>query len=180
MNTKNPSQENLEFLKQHRVDDEVFSLSNKIQIPIQKYFLDFKEWKGTPIADTYGNKVVIDYNGEPLFAELAVLRFFQENNWQGVWVDSYRRKYRIGLPNIVDPISIPKEKEDLIETIKSKTRKSGGCWDVFVWKDNQILFIELKRKKKDKIQDTQILWLEESLKHGLSPDNFALLEWSIG
>lgn len=169
----------MQFLKKHQTDDEIFLLSDQKQIPIQKYFFEFNEWKGKPIDYTYGNKAVIDYNSEPLFAELAVLRIFEENGWSGVWVDSYRRKYRIGLPKVIEPIEIPKDKEDLINKIKEKTGKSGGCWDVLVWKDNQILFIELKRKKKDKIQDTQILWLEESLKEGLLPENFILFEWDI-
>jgi hypothetical protein len=144
---------------------------------IQKYFLNFKLWKGAPIPNTYNGKAVIDWNGEPVFAELAVLRLFQSQGWEGVWVDSYRRKYRVGLPDVVEPIELPQKQRAFIESIKAKTGRSGGSWDVLVWKDDQILFIELKRQKKDVIQDSQRLWLEKSLESGLTTDNFAFLEW---
>lgn len=168
---------NLEFLQLYKVEGELFSLSSGVDISIQKYFLTFTPWKGAPIPNTYNNKPVIDWNGESVFAELAVLRLFQSHDWEGVWVDSYHRKYRIGLPDVAEPIELPQKQRELIESIKAKTGRSGGCWDVFVWKDNQILFIELKRQKKDVIQDSQRLWLEKSIESGLTTDNFAFLEW---
>ena len=181
MQKPNPSQEgNLEFLQPYKVDGELFSLSSGADIFIQKYFLTFTPWKGASIANTYNNKPVIDWNGEPVFAELAVLRLFQSHGWEGVWVDSYRRKYRIGLPDVVEPIEIPSKQRDLIESIKAKTGRSGGCWDVFVWKGEDVLFIELKRSKKDNIRDSQVSWLEEGLKSTLKTKDFALLEWNIG
>ncbi len=170
---------NLEFLQLYKVDGEIFSLSSGEQILIQKYFLHFNEWYGAPIPNTYNNKPVIDWNGEPVFAELAVLRLFQSHGWEGVWVDSYRRKYRIGLPDVAEPVELPQKQRELIESIKAKTGRSGGCWDVFVWKDDQLLFTELKRQKRDAIQDSQRLWLEKSLDSGLALENFAFLEWII-
>lgn len=172
-------EESLLFLKQNKVDGEIFSLSSGEHILIQKYFVNFIEWKGKPLINSYGNKMVIDYNGEPLFAELVVLNLFKEHGWNGVWVDSYRRKYRVGLPDIIEPIEIPNKQKELLDTIRNKTGKFGGCWDVFLWKDDQILFIELKRQKKDSIQDSQRKWLEHSLNHGLRPEDFVLLEWGI-
>lgn len=168
---------NLGFLKPYKVDGELFSLSSGVDVSIQKYFLTFIPWKGAPIPNTYNNKPVIDWNGEPVFAELAVLRLFQSHGWEGVWVDSYRRKYRIGLPDVAEPIELPQKQQELIESIKARTGRSGGCWDVFVWKDDQFLFIELKRQKKDAIQNSQRLWLEKSLESDLTADNFAFLEW---
>lgn len=167
----------LGFLQPYKVDGELFSLSSGEQISIQKYFLTFTPWKGAMIPNTYNNKPVIDWNGEPVFAELAVLRLFQSHGWEGVWVDSYRRNYRVGLPDVVDPIELPQKQKELIESIRAKTGRSGGCWDVFVWKEDTILFIELKRQKKDSIRETQIQWLEKSLDHGLITENFAFLEW---
>ena len=180
MNVNNPPQEdNLEFLKPYKVDGEIFSLSSGAQISIQKYFLHFNEWKGARIPNTYNNKPVIDWNGEPLFAELAVLRLFQSHGWDGVWVDSYRRKYRIGLPDVTEPVELPEKQKQLIESIRAKTGRHGGCWDVVVWKGEWILFIELKRSKKDRVQDSQISWLENSLLLGLNQKNFAFVEWVI-
>lgn len=169
----------LDFLQQYKVDGEIFSLSSGEQISIPKYFLPFNEWKGTPVPNTYNGKAVIDWNGEPLFAELAVLRLFQSHGWDGVWVDSYRRKYRIGLPDVAELVELPEKQNKLIDTIRTKTGRHGGCWDVFVWKDDQLLFVELKRSKKDKVQESQISWLEKSLSHGLNINNFMFVEWKI-
>ncbi len=175
-----PNQETdgLEFLKQYKIESERFLLSSGEQISIQKYFLHFNPWKGAPIPNTYNNKPVIDWNGEPVFAELAVLCLFQSHGWEGVWVDSYRRKYRIGLPDVVEPVQLPEKQKQLIESIKAKTGRSGGCWDVFVWNDDELLFVELKRSKKDSIRESQVEWLEASLKIGLKTSTFALIEWN--
>jgi len=171
---------NLGFLQPYKVDGESFSLSSGASVLIQKYFLTFIPWEGVPIQNTYNGKAVIDWNGEPLFAELAVLRLFQSHGWEGVWVDSYRRKYRVGLPDVTEPVELPEKQKQLIESIRAKTGRHGGCWDVFVWKGEYVLFIELKRSKKDRIQDSQRLWLEKSFETGLTSDNFAFLEWDAG
>ena len=157
----------------------MFSLSSGNQVAMQKYFLTFDSWKGAPIPNTYNGKAVIDWNGEPIFAELAVLRLFQSHGWEGVWVDSYRRKYRVGLPDVVDSVGLPERQRGLIESIRAKTGRSGGCWDVLVWKGDTTLFLELKRQKKDNIQSTQIEWLAATIGLGLTADNFSLVEWDI-
>lgn len=179
MNTsiQTPQEGDLEFLNPYKVESESFSLSSDVQVSIQKYFLDFKEWKGEPIPNTYNGKAVIDWNGEPVFAELAVLRLFQSHGWEGVWVDSYRRKYRTGLPDVTEPVEIPEKQKQLIESIRAKTGRSGGCWDVFVWKGDKAFFIELKRQKRDAIKESQIDWLRVCLENGLNTANFALIEW---
>ena len=167
------------FLQQYLAESEIFSLPSGASVPIQKYFLEFKEWKGAPISNTYNNKAVIDWSGEPVFAELAVLRLFQSHGWSGAWVDSYRRKYRVGLPDVVEPISLPPKQTRLIDSLREKTGRFGGCWDIVVWKGNTTLFLELKLQKKDSIQNTQVEWLAAALDSGLTTDNFALVEWNI-
>jgi hypothetical protein len=42
-----------------------------------------------------------------------------------------------------------------------------------------MLFIELKRQKKDNIRETQLQWLEKSLDSGLVKENFAFVEWKL-
>lgn len=180
MKTRQSNQEDsFKFLQQYKSGSEKFSLSSGKQVPIQKYFLTFNPWKGASIPNTYNNKPVIDWNGEPVFAELAVLQLFQSYGWSGVWVDTYRKKFRIGLPDVADPIDLPAKQKKIFDSIQGKTGKSGGCWDVFVWKGDQLIFAELKRLKKDKIQSSQNEWLKASLARGLKPENFALIEWSL-
>ena len=126
MNSQNLIGDNsLEFLKQYKTESEILSLLSGEQIPIQKYFLHFDPWKGDPIPNTYNGKAVIDWNGKPVFAELAVLRLFQSHGWDGVWVDSYRRKYRTGLPDVAEPVKLPEAQQKIIDAIRAKIGKSG-------------------------------------------------------
>lgn len=174
-----PSEEDLGFLQPFKIESETFSLPSGEEISIQKHFLHFNEWEGAPIPNTYNGKAVIDWNGEPVFAELAVLRLFQSHGWDGVWVDSYRKKYRVGLPDVAEPTEIPEDKKKLLDDLREKTGRYGGCWDVLVWKNGVILFLELKLEKKDRIQDSQREWLQASTDFGLSERNFAFIEWKL-
>jgi hypothetical protein len=133
----------------HRVDNEIFLLSSGKRILVQKYFFMFNRWSGAAIPNDYNGKAVVDWNGEPVFAELAVVRLLKAHGWNAVWTDSYRNKYRIGLPDVAEPVDIPSEPKVLIDDIRAKTGRNGGCWDVVAWTSNKILFVELKRIKKD-------------------------------
>ena len=81
---------------------------------------------------------------------------------------------------MADPVELQEPQAQLIEMLRKKTGRFGGCWDLLVWKDGTILFIELKRLKKDKIQSTQTEWFDAALNSGLIASNFALIEWKIG
>jgi hypothetical protein len=168
-----------EFLRPHQTDSKLFLLSSGISVSIPKYILHFDPWKGPPIPNTYNGKAVIDWNGEPVFAELALLRLFQSHGWNGVWVDSYRSKYRVGLLDVAEPVALPKKQQHIIETIGARTGSRRGCWDVFVWKGSMIRFIELKRSKRDKVRETQVQWLEAALACDFKPEHFALIEWDL-
>jgi hypothetical protein len=120
---------------------EAVDLSVK-RVEVPKCNLILESWHGTPIRDTYNNKAVIDFEGHPLFAELAILKMLEKDGWSGVWVDSYRNKYRVGLPEDVAPIGLPLEQRKIIERIREKVGRRGGCWDVFAWKGDKIRFIE--------------------------------------
>lgn len=139
----------------------------------------FEPWRGEPITDTYGNKQVLDYEGHPVFAELVVLTLLNEDGWDGVWVDSYRKCFRISMPGSADgERELPEDAAKLFNEITAVTGFKG-CWDVFTWKQGRFLFAECKRKAKDQIRDTQLLWLETCLNHGLSEKDFLLVEWDV-
>ena len=123
--------DSVEFLQPYKVDGELFSLPSDGQVLIRKYFLEFKEWQGAPIPNTYDGKAIIDWNGEPVFAELAVLRLFQSHGWDGVWVDSYRRKYRTGLPDVAEPVELPEKQRGLLTPFVPRQVDLvavGMCW----------------------------------------------------
>ncbi len=154
------------------------ALSNN-KVSISKRFTTFPLWKGVPLQNTYGGKAVIDVGGKPVFAELAVLNLFLNNGWRGVWVDTYGKKFRVGLPDIEKPVELPKKQQEMLDRVSSNAGGIKGCWDLFLWKESDFLFVELKRKSKDAIRKTQIEWLEAAIKLGVSSDNFLLVEWDV-
>ena len=139
----------------------------------------FQRWSGTPI-NSYGGKPLLDLEGESLYAELVVLRLFQNMGWNGVWVDSYGKKYRtspVGEPESVIPVSALMKEPPYLEYPKAFS-KFGGAWDVVVCNNDVIVFCECKRKSKDSIRGTQLVWLENRLSDGATAENFLLVEWS--
>ena len=175
------TKKDFEMLEERKLDwvSQKMKLSSGEEVRIRKFELSFNAWKGEPVKDSYGGKTVIDCDGEPLFAELAVLRTLQKEGWQGAWVDSYRKKFRVGLPGVVEPIDLLEKPKKLFDDIAVKVGGFKGCWDVFAWKEEDYLFLELKRESRDFIGDSQIKWLEASLDLGVPNDSFAILEWKL-
>lgn len=70
--------------------------------------------------------------------------------------------------------------KDLLNKISlSNDNSFSGCWDVVAWKNDNIIFAESKRMKKDSIRKTQNNWLEAGLKNGLSESNFLVIQWNV-
>ena len=69
-------------------DIETFILNGK-PVEIPKLIVCFKEWKGTPISNTFGGKPLIDFNGKPMFAELTIMKLFIISGWQARWIETY-------------------------------------------------------------------------------------------
>jgi len=167
---------------------EEIELPNGSRVSIPKATLVFEAWAGRQVADSYGGKTVLAFEATPVFAELAILRHFQRAGWQGVWVDTYRRKYRVEywddeqvkLPRSRDSVQLPFEQEELLQRLRNAIQKRwSGCWDVFCWKHGDVLFAEAKRYGKDKIRQSQRQWLESALASGLSKEEFLVVEWSV-
>src|SRR5580698_9149109 len=76
--------------------------------------IEFCFWRGEAFADDYNKKTVLDHRGQPLFAELVILRLFEEAGWQGCWVDAYKRRY---LTDWIKEVELPPEKLKLLECI---------------------------------------------------------------
>jgi hypothetical protein len=144
---------------------------------VNKTFQELPNWKGKPISDVYGNKPVLDFNGLPVFAELYALREFKEKGFDGVWADSFRKKFRTELPENKEPdFTLPEFVNEKLNKI-NPNGKLSGTWDLILWKKKELKFVELKRKNKDKIRQTQIDFLERALMVGIGLDNFEIYEW---
>jgi len=149
------------------------------KVSIKKYSLLLRPWGGAGIEDSYGHKQLIDYKGKPLFAELTVLRMLCRQGWDGVWVDTYRKRFLVDLPENKKQASLPKSADNVLKKITEKNGKFTGCWDIFLWKGNKVKFFELKRKSKDAIRANQIKWLAAAIDIGYSAEQFAIVEWAL-
>lgn len=159
------------------------SLPSGVSIDIPMCHPTFSMWKGTAPAFDFGNKPVLDFQGKPAFAELVILRLLQAYGWEGAWIETYG-----GIHYLQDMpadwklqsghVAIPAEREALLKRIWEKG-KTTACFDVMVWKDDQILFCEAKRKKKDRLTDAQYKFIEGALECGIRPEQFLIVEWDI-
>lgn len=147
-------------------------------VEIEKLEALFAPWRGDEV-DTYGDKQVIDYRGRPAFAELVVLWDMQEDGWQGVWIDSYRRKLRTGFWN-VDPIQrLPERPSSLLERIYAAAGSRAGAWDVFCWRGEDVRFTDCKRRSRDRIQPSQLRFLQAARSVDFPLSCFRIVEWDI-
>lgn len=181
MSSRSPlSEGTLEFLEPFKSADEPVTLPSGNQISLPKYLLHFKPWSGDAVFN-YGNKPLLDFNGEVCFAELAILRMFQQHGWDGAWIETYGgRHFLNSMPKNwklgSEHIFIPADKEALIDDIQ-KAGPSHACFDVLVWKGDEILFCEAKRIKKDKLNEPQARFIQGALEFGLPPERLVVIEW---
>ena len=150
----------------------------------------FPAYTGTLQGDRFGNKDLLHVDDKPQFAEVAILRAFEADGWQGRWVEPYQRAAMD--PSILHawnggafktqeqvPIAELWVKERL-HAIASQNRNSyAGCWDVVAWKDERLIFVEAKLSKKDRMRPTQLRWLEAALKCGCAVEDFLVVEWTL-
>jgi hypothetical protein len=139
----------------------------------------FYEWEGTPIVDTYNGKQVLDVRGRPAFAELAILWALQEAGWEGVWIDTYRRSFRTGYWEVPALPELPRPAAELLAGIYDRAGSKAGAWDVFFWRPGDFRFVESKRRKRDRIRDSQRTWLEAALGIGMTTEQFLVVEWAL-
>lgn len=88
--------------------------SNKI-VNVRKAKPNFRRWAGQRVVDSYGHKPGLDVAGSPAFAEILILRQFQQHGWNGVWVDTFRRKFRT-------------PQTEVFEQIRRAANSRGGCF----------------------------------------------------
>jgi hypothetical protein len=145
------------------------------EVKIPKTTPLFRRWISQMPADSFGHMPVLELNGKMVFAELAILRIFQEAGWSGRWVDSFHRRYLTEYwPKPVSE-GLPEKQQTLLDGIGAKAGGSGGCFDVFCWRNEEIMFAE--SKWRDRILETQAKWLEAALDSGISAESFLIVQW---
>jgi hypothetical protein len=139
----------------------------------------FPRWEGARPRDTFGGKDILDLDHKPVFAEIAILRLFEKEGWQGVWVDGFRNKYRTGYWDENATRDLPAYQRQILNSIQARVGESGGCFDVFCWRDGAVMLAEAKRVGRDQIRPKQQRWLQAALDTGFSLDSFLLVEWAL-
>jgi hypothetical protein len=71
------------------------------------------------------------------------------------------------------------DKGQLLHGIYEQAGARVGCFDVFCWKDDSVVFAESKRAGRDRIRPTQLRWIEAALDSGLEPESLLIVEWSL-
>lgn len=151
-------------------------LSDSWSISMSRTLVQFDPWLGPGVADDYNRKPVLNFAGEPLFAELVILRHFQAAGWQGVWLDTYQRRTRLSL---TEDMPLPSAPRDLLGRIAKRAGTTHGCFDVFAWSGGHVAFAEAKRGGRDRIRASQVRWLAAALEVGVPREAFLVVEWSL-
>jgi len=161
---------------------------------IERCCIHFREEWNESIFNSFGKNPIIKLEGNPFFAELAILRLLEGDGFEGVWVSAYGGgKFHRSMEGFVKEMSKNEEKNlnetervlpPFLRRIYAKIVESKGnckgCWDVLARKGDTYLFVEAKqnsRSFKDQVRHSQAAWLEAALDSGISESSFVVAEW---
>lgn len=139
---------------------------------------------------TFGGKDLVLVDGRAQFAEVAILRAFEAEGWEGRWLETYGKpamkpalwrewKPEGPVAQEHDPIEAASVNERLHAIAVANGNTYAGCWDVVAWKGERLVFAESKKQKKDRLRGTQLRWLEAALKCGMAVEDFLVAEWRL-
>jgi len=148
---------------------------------VQKFGWQFQPWCGTMPTHKFGDgkKPLVAWEGKPLYAELAMIAILKNHGFaEAIWRDNFGRGY---FRNALPPASctMPECFREVCGRILAVNGSWSGCWDVLAMDREAPIFVECKWKTKDRIKQSQKQWFESALTAGLSPEQFAICEWSF-
>jgi hypothetical protein len=149
------------------------------------------------MVNSFGGKPAVEFEGRPMFAELAIALMAIRGGWAARWVEVYyldkKQPYYMLDWNDTRPFSQKSVLPDssrlqLMASIDAKCASDAlaerrrrnpysGAWDVLAWNADRILFIESKHAGKDRILGNQVRWYSGAIKAGLRPENFLVVQW---
>lgn len=157
---------------------ETFQVSSGV-VHVPKCVPRFRLWTGEPPGDSYGGKPILHGPDGPAFAELVVLGLLREGGWDGVWVDTYRNRFRTSYWGEDRNVPLPTVPAGaLARILECRGQGWSGTWDVFVWRGPHVLFAECKRAGKDQIRPSQTTFLDAALREQFPLQSFLVVEWS--
>lgn len=116
-------------------NDTEFLRVDEQQIILPKCQINFNKWKGVTIAHTFGGKPLIDVEGIPMFAEMAILKLFEKSGWETRWIETYARPKSSPIylnewkdDEFKNQIHVPIENEKINELISRSLGRTGMVW----------------------------------------------------
>jgi len=147
------------------------------EVAIAKSTPRFRKWTGPVPLDDFNGKPLIEFEGKVAFAELAILRVFKQAGWEGRWIDSFLHRHlsEYWPTPINEPL--PAKQQSILDRIRTEAGRDGGCFDVFCWRGEELLFAE--SKWHDQLLESQIRWLEAAIDVGIPLTSFMLIQWEF-
>jgi hypothetical protein len=139
-------------------------------------------WMGEHPVFTFGGKPIVEHDGTACFAELAILRKFPPP-WEGVWTTKFGglRLWR-SMPaswSACSDANVSPERMSLLCQIWERAGRKV-CLDLYLYDSTDYLFVEAKRKRKDKLTRSQICFFEAAIDCGVPRDRLLIAEWDFG
>lgn len=125
---------------------EPFKLDDGRVVEVPKPNPEFSVWPGSPPGDTFGGKAILDFNGRPAFAELAILLSFHKSGWDGVCVDSFRSRYLRGSWPAPLLGELPADQKALLERIVDHASGKAKPWGFTAIREALDMLRERKRE----------------------------------
>jgi hypothetical protein len=159
--------------------------STPVELPKSRQVVDVltllrseRRWHGpTPASfNSVPNKPVLDFNDQPTWAEFILLRTLEGDGWKGAWIKNWRG--REFWRNPLETAELPSLANAIFQSLESQTAHGGGCWDILVQREEEVLFIESKQRGNDSISSNQAAWLESALQYSVPLSSFLIVEWS--
>ena len=131
-----------------------------------------------------------DGQGFPTFAELLVASRLRAAGWKATWASAYRRRFVDTWawdalePTLSQPL--PTDVLNTLEKVAAKrnsligrpTSMFDGMPDVIAWQgSDHLLCLECKWRGRDRIQTTQIEWMQAAAMIGLNVSQLGVFEW---
>jgi hypothetical protein len=165
-----------------QMEDLSLDLEKHGRVSISRYHVEFNAnpgKSGIGLDRGYSMMPLVMVDKQAMFAELAVLGLFTKEGWDGVWADAFHRKYFNRMPNQSKGASLATYINQTLARIAGNNGQSrSGCWDLILWLDRTLLFVQLKSAAaREEIKGARIGWLDAALKSGFSLSQFMVVEW---
>jgi hypothetical protein len=149
----------------------------------------FAKWAGEAPGSTYGGKPIIDFEGEPVFAEIAIVRTLRKHGLQAVWVSQAfgRLVFRDAFSGKPPKPDVPSNVVAVLTAVAADRGGTfGGTWDVVAWPAedpdpqlSDLRFIESKYHGNDSIDIEQVKWFQAMRARGAPLTSFLVLDWRL-